>query len=241
MKYTAKFFSDTMPQWKKEKDSVVARIIHRPISFYFSSFFSNIGITSNQVSGISLIVSIIACIYFFMVNEKYLLWGAILMNLWSILDSADGNMARSLGGKKYGGFIDALSSYVLVGFYLTGLGYSVFITGGLLIKAGEVKIVLIGALASAFDTMARLFFQKLKNEGTDDDLNDETGQGSLINRIQTRIQSEFGLGGWNMIMIFAAIYFHAIDVYVLFYFIYYGFFLIFSTAYLIYKTGCLKN
>ena len=57
MRYTPKFFNDTMPGWKRKKDSIVARYIHRPISFIFSSIFAEIGLTPNQVSFISLIVS----------------------------------------------------------------------------------------------------------------------------------------------------------------------------------------
>lgn len=39
MKYSPKFFHDTMPEWKRKKDPLVARVFHRPISFLFSSFF----------------------------------------------------------------------------------------------------------------------------------------------------------------------------------------------------------
>ena len=99
MKYSPKFFHDTMPEWKRKKDPLVARVFHRPISFLFSSFFCEIGLTPNQVSFISLIIAFAVCGCFLTGNKVWYLIGAILMNIWSITDSADGNMARSVGGK----------------------------------------------------------------------------------------------------------------------------------------------
>ena len=116
MKYSPKFFHDTMPEWKRKKDPFIAKIIHRPISFLFSSIFAEWGLTPNQVSFISLIIAFITCLLFFSTKVSILILAAILMNIWSITDSADGNMARSIGGKPYGDFIDATSSYYMVGF-----------------------------------------------------------------------------------------------------------------------------
>jgi phosphatidylglycerophosphate synthase len=239
-----------MPIWKKKKDSVVARFFHRPISFYFSSFFCRLGLTSNQVSFVSLIIAFLSCVFFLISGEFFYIVGGVLMNLWSIIDSADGNMARLIGGKPYGSFIDATSSYVLVGFGITCIGFSVFRTGGVIVHSGNVYILLLAAFASGFDTMTRLFFQKMKNDSLNLKLNGKEGMNvsnndgeaaSKLDLIQSKIQSEFGLGGWNMIFIFVCILTHSLDLYVLFYFFYYGAFFVLATYYLIIKTKCLKK
>ena len=163
MKYTPTFFKETMPEWKRKKDSIVAQWIHRPISFCFSSLFAMLGMTPNQVSFLSLFIGMAAVICFLLNGKGWWLAGALLVNLWSITDSADGNMARSIGSQPYGNFIDALSSYFLVGFMFPALGMAVYRSGGLWFRAGDPWIIYLGSLASASDTMTRLFFQKMKS------------------------------------------------------------------------------
>lgn len=247
MKYTAAFFKDTMPDWKRKKDSLIARYFHRPISFYFSSFFAEIGLTANQVSFISLIIAIIACVLFLFDNRFAHISGAVLINIWSITDSADGNMARSIGGKPYGDFIDATSSYVMVGFLLPILGWSTYRNGGWLFQQGDGLIILVGAIAGISDTMSRLFFQKMKcntfEQKADGIASSENGvsEDSTIKRLYNRIESELGLGGWNMPAILICASLRSLDLYVVFYAFYYGVMFIVSTCYLIKKTNCLRN
>ena len=247
MKYSPLFFYRTMPKWKRDKDSIVARFIHRPISFFFSSLFVQIGLTPNQVSFISLLIAIAACGCYLSNSQSCYLLGAILINIWSITDSADGNMARSLGGKPYGDFIDATSSYFLVGFIFPALGWAVYVNGGMLISKGNPLLILIGGFTGLFDTMTRLFYQKMKCNTYEIGQDFQGGKvevqnnDSKIKKIQTRIESELGLGGWNMIFIIICSIFLALDYYIIFYFIYYGLVFIASTAFLIIKTKCLKR
>lgn len=255
MKYTAKFFHDTMPEWKRKKDPLIAQVFHRPISFWFSSFFCEMGLTPNQVSFISLIIAIITCGCFLTGNKICYLIGAILMNIWSITDSADGNMARSVGGKPYGDFIDATSSYAMVGFIFPALGWAIYRDGGLFISAGAAWIILIGAYTSSCDTMARLFFQKMKNNTfelqmkeisdgkltTQEVLKEASVQKSTFMKLFTRVDSELSMGGWNLLAILLCVLFNCLDLYVLFYALYYSSIFVASTIYLIKKTGCLKK
>lgn len=255
MKYSPKFFHDTMPEWKRKKDPLVARVFHRPISFLFSSFFCEIGLTPNQVSFISLIIAFAVCGCFLTGNKVWYLIGAILMNIWSITDSADGNMARSVGGKPYGDFIDATSSYAMVGFIFPVLGWAIYREGGLLIPAGAAWIILIGAYTSSCDTMVRLFFQKMKNNTSEIQMK-EIADGKLtaqevleeanvpkstFMKLFTRVDSELSMGGWNLVAILLCVIFDCLDLYVLFYALYYPAIFVASTIYLIKKTGCLKK
>lgn len=253
MKCTPKVFKESMPEWKRKKDPIAARYIHRPVSFVFSSIFVEMGLTPNQVSFISLIIAFITCILFLSTNTTTIWIAFILINLWSVTDSADGNMARLLGGKPFGDFIDATSSYFLVGFMFTCIGYSVYYTGGAIFQTGNPLILLLGAFSSSFDTMARLFFQKMKNNAyeiridemrrnivNDSGITDRMQ--SKIGKLQNKIDGEFCSGGTvNLILLASCIAFHMLDVFIIVYFFYLGFTFLASIFYLIKKTHCLKK
>nr|WP_300323990.1 CDP-alcohol phosphatidyltransferase family protein [uncultured Anaerostipes sp.] len=253
MKYTPKFFYDTMPEWKRKKDPLIARIIHRPISFVFSSLFVEVGLTPNQVSFLSLIIAFFAVVFFASTDVTMLLIGYLLLNMWSITDSADGNMARSLGGKPYGDFIDATSSYFLYGMMFLPLSYSVYKSGGVVMGAGVSEIMILGALAGSLDTMTRLFFQKMKNNAyeirmtemqkdieTKEDITDRSQ--SRVGKIQAKIDGEVACGGTvQLVLLLVCILVHALDLYVMTYFLYSFLTFVASVVYLIKKTGCLKN
>lgn len=253
MKYLPKFFKDTMPEWKRKKDPLIARFIHRPISFLFSSVFVEMGLTPNQVSFISLIIAFITVFLFASTNTTVLIMAFILLNLWSITDSADGNMARSLGGKLYGDFIDATSSYFLYGMMFLPLGYSVFKTGGLITKVGTPEIIVLGALAGSFDTMTRLFFQKMKNNAYEirmsemengieqkEDITDRSQ--SRIGRLQGKIDGEMTCGGTvHLVLLLICVITKSLDCYIGVYFLYNTLTFLASIVYLIKKTGCLKK
>lgn len=253
MQYSPKFFKDTMPKWKKKKDPIIARFIHRPISFVFSSIFVEMGLTPNQVSFISLIIAFITVFLFASTSTVVLIIAFIFLNLWSITDSADGNMARSLGGKPYGDFIDATSSYFLYGMMFLPLGYSVFKTGGLFISVGTPEIIVLGALAGSMDTMTRLFFQKMKNnayeihlaemkKGNEQSIDITDRSLSKIGKLQGLIDGEFTCGGTvHLVFLLICILTKSLDCFICVYFIYSTLTFISSVIYLIMSTGCLKK
>ncbi len=84
-----------MPDWKKKKDCALARFFFRPISFYESAWCARHGINANTVSYISIIVAVLGCVCF--ISNNYTCWiiGAILFNVWYLLDCVDENLARS--------------------------------------------------------------------------------------------------------------------------------------------------
>ena len=56
MKYTAKYFKDNMPEWKRKKDAFVVQKFYRPLSFYGSSFAANHGIKPEEEEEVTAIV-----------------------------------------------------------------------------------------------------------------------------------------------------------------------------------------
>lgn len=131
MQYTAQFFRDNLPVWKRRKDSLPIKIFYRPVSFFTASFCANHGISANSVSVFSTFVGLIACVMFLFGRWELNIIGALLISLWLILDCTDGNLARCVKAQPFGEFVDSESSYTLVAFLGVSLGMSVFLrTGG---------------------------------------------------------------------------------------------------------------
>ena len=253
MKYSPKYFKDTMPKWKRDKDSFISRYIHRPISFYFSSVFVELGFTSNQVSFISLIIAFLSVILFSSTNMVMLILAYTLLNLWCITDNSDGNIARSVGSKPYGDFIDATSSYFLYGTMFLSLSYSVYKTGGLFFDEKIPEIIILGGIAGSMDTMSRLFFQKMKNNayeirikelqlGIERQEDISRRDHNIIEKFQAKLDTEFTCGGTiHLVLLLICILINAVDLYVVLYFLYGVMTFLATTIYLIKKTGCLRK
>lgn len=230
MKYTLKYFKDNMPEWKRKKDPILSRIFYRPISFVIASLCAECRINANAVSYFSAIIAIISCICFFIPIYYINIVGAILVNIWLILDCVDGNLARSIKKQAFGEFADGISSYILVGLLCTSIGVSTYFNGGILIEKGCIWIVLLGALASSSDSLMRLIYQKYKN--TERDMadkkiiemeNDKRTDHSQVRSLRVRIESELGIGGILPIAILIATIFNCLDIVTMYCFFYYGF------------------
>ena len=126
--YTPKYFKDSIPDWKRKKDPFLSRLFYRPLSFLIASFCVNNRINANTVSYFSAGVAIIACASYIIPYYGFHVLGAILINIWLILDCTDGNLARSYKKQPFGEFADGISSYILVGLMCTTISFSVYYT-----------------------------------------------------------------------------------------------------------------
>ncbi|MCD5099982.1 CDP-alcohol phosphatidyltransferase family protein [Enterococcus faecium] len=229
MKYTAKFFRDGMPEWKRKKDPILSRIFYRRVSFGTAAIAANLGISANTVSYFSAIVAVCACMCFLHISHVLHIIGAFLINIWLILDCTDGNLARSVKSQPFGEFADGISSYILVGLMCTMMGVAVYFEGGAIVSAGSPWIILVGALASSSDSLMRLIYQKYKNTERDmadkeivkieDDVRTDHSQ---IGSFRVRVEAELGIGGLLPIAILLAAIFQVLDIIVIYCFLYYG-------------------
>lgn len=229
MKYSPKFFHDDMPGWKKKKDPILSRLFYRPLSFVTASVAASLDISANTVSYFSAIVAIVACVMFLFPSNGLHICGAILINIWLLLDCTDGNLARSVKKQPFGEFADGISSYILVGLMCTTMGVAVYHEGGLLIPSGTPWIILMGALASSSDTMMRLIYQKYKSnersmadEGIIKIENDVRTDHDQVGSFRVRVEAELGVGGLLPVAILLAAIFNALDVIVIYCLLYYG-------------------
>ena len=204
-KYSAKYFRDSMPDWKKKKDPWIAQVFYRPLSFYISAFCANRGISANSVSYFSMLVAIAACACYCMSCHTIHIIGAIIVNIWLLLDCVDGNIARSVKAQPFGEFADAGSSYLLISFIYITMGYALYNEGGLLFEKGEVIILLMAGFATSFDSFARFLYHKYKdglkslkekypNAVSLDNLNQT--KPSKIPSLRDRIGEAIGIGGF---------------------------------------------
>lgn len=229
MKYTAKYFKSGMPEWKRKKDPILSRIFYRRVAFGTAAIAANVGISANTVSYFSAMVGVVACLCFLPISHVAHIIGAVLINFWLILDCTDGNLARSVKSQPFGEFADGISSYILVGLMCSMMGVAVYFEGGLFVAEGSPWIILIGALASSSDSLMRLIYQKYKN--TESDMadrgiiqieNDVRTDHSQVGSFRVRVEAELGIGGVLPIAILFASIFRALDLIVLYCFLYYG-------------------
>ena len=154
--YSIKYFYNSLPDWKKKKDSILSRIIYRPLSFVFASLCAKIGISANTVSYFSTFEAIVACSFFLYGTQICNIIGALLINLWLLLDCIDGNLARAVKKQPFGEFADSSSSYVLVGIMGTCIGFAAYHQGGVFFESGCEWLMLMGPFGSNADSLMRL-------------------------------------------------------------------------------------
>jgi CDP-L-myo-inositol myo-inositolphosphotransferase len=94
---------------KKNTDGPVSRILNRPISIKISELLLKTKITPNQISLISFIIGLFGALFFYFGDHVFLVFGGILVQMSSIIDGCDGEVARlKLVESKYGGWFDAV-------------------------------------------------------------------------------------------------------------------------------------
>lgn len=248
MNYSAKYFKDSLPDWKRKKDPVLSRIFYRPVSFYISSIATKLGISANTISYFSAIIAVFSCILFLFNRFEMKMIGAILINIWLILDCADGNIARSVRKQPFGEFADGISSYILVGLMCISMGFSVYFSGGIIFKSGSPWIILLGAVASSSDSLMRLVYQKYKNtskelqdKGVIEQEKDIRTDKNSVGSVRVRIEAELGIGGILPVAILIATILNALDIIIIYCFVYYGLSFIVSTLMLVKKAIKLSN
>lgn len=229
MKYSPKFFYQGLPSWKRKKDPVLSKIFYRPFSFVCASFCANMGISANTVSYASVLVALIGSALFLCQSYAMHVAGAVLFNVWLLMDCTDGNLARCVKKQPFGEFADSMSSYVLVGLMGAPMGIAAYYDGGVLVGAGCSWLILLGALASSSDSLMRLIYQKYKNiERKMADMGvvevgyDQRNDNSQVGSFQVRVENELGIGGILPFAILMAAIFKALDVVIIYCFLYYG-------------------
>lgn len=222
------FYQNT-PLWKRKKDPLLTRLFYRPFSFILSSGVAYLGISANTVSYSSIFIALLSFIFFIIPDYICTLIAAILVNVWLLMDCIDGNLARCVQKQAYGEFADSLGSYALVALMGLGMGVSVYYAGGYYFQAGDITIVILGAIASISDTFSRLTYQKFKTVSYDlhktgiiPEIEDKRRDPNQSTSFQVKVENELGIGGLLPAFVLIGTIFHFLDIVVIYCFCFYG-------------------
>lgn len=162
-----------------------------------------------------------AC-YLFRFKFMYVV-GAVLLNLWMILDCADGNIARAVKKEPFGGFIDAVSGYFVMATITFCVGIAAFFSDGIFIAKGCSWLIVSGAVSCISDILARLIYQKYRNTVAEMSLVDNqrevpgTGRVSKFKALEDKIDKTIGVNGIMLPFLLIVSLFRGMDLFVLFY------------------------
>ncbi|MEX0895728.1 MAG: CDP-alcohol phosphatidyltransferase family protein [Patescibacteria group bacterium] len=105
-----------------------SRVIGRKISIYFTWFFLKTGISPNQITGLAFIMGCIGLSLMIFLKSWVFFLGFICFQLYIILDSSDGEVARFLSLKSdLGAFFDKLLHIIMKSGIFISLGIGLFI------------------------------------------------------------------------------------------------------------------
>ena len=111
----------------KINDGSISKYINRPISKWITSKITDYPLTPNQISIVVFFVSMLSGLIISMEGYFFLLLGALLAQLSSILDGCDGEIARlKLLKSKFGGWFDQVLDRYSDLFIFTGLTFHTY-------------------------------------------------------------------------------------------------------------------
>ena len=111
----------------KINDGPISKHINRPISKWITSKITDYPLTPNQISIAVFFISVFSGLIISMEGYFFLLLGALLAQLSSILDGCDGEIARlKLLKSKFGGWLDRVFDRYSDLFIFTGLTFHTY-------------------------------------------------------------------------------------------------------------------
>ena len=111
----------------KINDGQISKYINRPISKWITSKIADYPLTPNQISIAVFFISVLSGLIISMEGYFFLLLGALLAQLSSILDGCDGEIARlKLLKSKFGAWFDRVLDRYCDLFIFTGLTFHIY-------------------------------------------------------------------------------------------------------------------
>jgi len=156
--YSLKEIISSLPPEKIKQDGIWTRLVLRPISFPVSWAALRMGLSPAFVTYFSALVSIAGGILFAWPDFMLAGIGVVLLNFFSVLDCADGNMARVKGkANPWGGWADAVMGFIAY--------TSVFFATGVYVfwKTQWWPVLLVVGLTSSANLLTRTAYQIYKN------------------------------------------------------------------------------
>ncbi len=187
MKYTMKEIRLSLPAEKKQSDGLWTIYILRPLSIPVTWLALRFGLSANAVSYISAFFSIGGGVLFALSGFWLPLFGALLLNFFSILDCVDGNIARvTKTASPWGGWADAVMGNVAY--------TSVFLSTGVYIylRTGWWPVFLVTSITSSANLLTRAAYQKYRN------IESEPGKAISSVSLEQKLAENAGITGFLM-------------------------------------------
>jgi hypothetical protein len=156
----------------EDRHEVWTYYVARPLSFPLTALCLRLGISANTVTGMSVPVFGAGALFLAFGSPGAALLGVLLINAWLVIDCVDGNIARyTQTSSAFGGFLDAVSGYVVLGTVCFSAGLGAFAEPSQTL-AGQslgwqredlVFAIVAGAWASLAALWIRLVYQKWHN------------------------------------------------------------------------------
>ena len=148
----------------KTKGNWMVRHITRDMALPVSWLFLHTPITANHVTFLSLVAGFAGCIVFCFGNSSMMLLGAILLQLWYLLDHVDGQIARYKKQTSITGvYFDLWGHYVIHSFIFFGIGYgtSLYYESPHYLFMGIVVGISVIFLNLVYDIQYKAYFLKI--------------------------------------------------------------------------------
>ena len=108
------------------KYNVWARFVLREASYCLVWLFLKLGFSANLITGVGFLIGCVGCLFIASGNYLVMIIGALLVNLWALLDYTDGQVARwNNSSSNYGRFLDNLADVGMVALLFVSLGVGV--------------------------------------------------------------------------------------------------------------------
>lgn len=140
---------------KRDKSNVYMRYVSRFLSIYLTRAILPTSISANQVSVAMIAMGFISCFFFLLGSKGAFFSGAILLQLWYLLDCMDGEVARYRHYKATGSIIINKNESSLTGLYYDMINHYIvnflvpFTIGfGIFVKTGVTIWILLAGLGS---------------------------------------------------------------------------------------------
>jgi phosphatidylglycerophosphate synthase len=157
-KYSLSDIHASLPPEKAGQDGLWTRFVLRPISMPVSWAALKMGFSANAVSYISVLFSLAGGVLFSFPGYWIPGAGAVLFNVFSVLDCADGNIARvTKTASPWGAWADAVMGFIAYTavFFSTGIY--------LFLRTAFWPALLITGLSSSANLLTRVAYQIYKN------------------------------------------------------------------------------
>jgi phosphatidylglycerophosphate synthase len=185
MAYTLRDIIDSLPPEKKQSDGLWTRFVLRPLSAPVAWLALRLGLSANGVSYLSVLFSAAGGVLFSLPGFALPLWGAILLYFFSVLDCADGSVARvTKTSGPWGGWADAVMGFIAYTAVFLSTGVYVYL------RTGWWWILVVTGLTSSANLLTRVAYQIYKN------IEGETAHGSVS--FERKLAENVGVTGLMM-------------------------------------------